>query len=309
MMRIVFMGNPAFAITTLEAILDSTHELIAVVSNPPKPIGRGQRLLYTAVGSYAVEHKLNFIAVDDINSDILITDLTALNPDIIVVVAYKILPDSVINIPPYGAINLHASLLPRYRGAAPIEWALMNGERVTGVSIFQVASKVDTGAILKQKEIPILPDDNYLSMSTKLCEIGANMIIDTLNELESGTAVVKIQDSSQASYAPKISKNITVIDWFWPAEKIHNWVRGLAPNPSMITIIKGKQLRIYKTSIREKPVKNRPGTVVFKSKNELQVSTGKGALALIEIQLEGKKRMPMELFLRGFPIEEGDVLG
>ena len=121
------MGNPAFAITTLEAILDSTHELIAVVSNPPKPIGRGQRLLYTAVGSYAVEHKINFIAVDDINSDTLITDLTTLNPDIIVVVAYKILPDSVINIPPYGAINLHASLLPRYRGAAPIEWALMNG--------------------------------------------------------------------------------------------------------------------------------------------------------------------------------------
>jgi methionyl-tRNA formyltransferase len=185
----------------------------------------------------------------------------------------------------------------------------MNGEPVTGVSIFQIASKVDTGAILKQKEIPILADDNYLSLSTRLCETGAGMIIDTLNELESGKSVAKIQDSSQASRAPKISKKITVINWSWPAEKIHNWVRGLAPHPGMITIINSKQLRIYKTSIRETSVKSRPGTVVFKSKNELQVSTGDGALALIEIQLEGKKRMAMELFLRGFPIEEGDVLG
>ena len=280
-MRIVFMGNPAFALPTLKTILTSTHELAAVVSNPPKPMGRGQRRRHTAVGSYAVEHDLSVIPVEDTNSDSFITELKALNPDIFVVVAYKILPDPVIKIPPYGAINLHASLLPRYRGAAPIQWALMNGEPVTGVSIFQIASKVDTGAILKQKEIPILADDNYLSLSTRLCETGAGMIIDTL----------------------------TVVDWSWPAEKIHNWVRGLAPHPGMITIINSKQLRIYKTSIRETSVKSRPGTVVFKSKNELQVSTGDGALALIEIQLEGKKRMAMELFLRGFLIEEGDVLG
>ena len=308
-MRIVFMGNPAFAIPTLKTILTSTHELAAVVSNPPKPMGRGQRLRHTAVGSYAVEHDLSVIPVEDTNSDSFITELKALNPDIFVVVAYKILPDPVIKIPPYGAINLHASLLPRYRGAAPIQWALMNGEPVTGVSIFQIASKVDTGAILKQKEIPILADDNYLSLSTRLCETGAGMIIHTLNELESGTMVSKTQDSSRASRAPKISKKMNVIDWSWPADKIHNWVRGLAPHPGMITEINSRQLRIYKTSIWKDSVKFRPGTVMFKSKNELRVSTGDGALALIEIQLEGKKRMPVEHFLLGFPIEEGDVLG
>ena len=308
-MRIVFMGNPAFAIPTLKTILTSIHELAAVVSNPPKPMGRGQRLRHTAVGSYAVEHDLSVIPVEDTNSDSFITELKALNPDIFVVVAYKILPDPVIKIPPYGAINLHASLLPRYRGAAPIQWALMNGDLVTGVSIFQIASKVDTGAILKQKEISIFPDDNYLTLGTRLSETGADMIIHTLNELESGTMVSKTQDSSRASRAPKISKKMNVIDWSWPADKIHNWVRGLAPHPGMITEINSRQLRIYKTSIWKDSVKFRPGTVMFKSKNELRVSTGDGALALIEILMEGKKRMPVEHFLLGFPIEEGDVLG
>jgi len=308
-MRIVFMGNPVFAIQTLKRILASNHQVVSVVSNSPKRIGRGQQLLHTPVGSYAIENNLNLIAVDDIKSDSFIAKLKELDPDIFVVVAYRILPDSIINIAPNGAINLHASLLPKYRGAAPIQWALINGEIVTGVSIFQITSKVDAGGILKQVEVIILPDDNYLSLSIRLSKAGADLIVDSLNEFALGIIKEKKQDSSKASWAPKILKKHMVIDWSWPALKIHNWVRALSPYPAMTTTIKGKQLRIYKTSALENSENIKPGIIVYKSKEELQVSTGLGSIALVEIQLEGKKKMTIKSFMNGFEIEKGDIIG
>ncbi|MBH09381.1 MAG: methionyl-tRNA formyltransferase [Candidatus Marinimicrobia bacterium] len=308
-MRIVFMGNPVFAIESLEAIYKSNYDLIAVASNPPKSMGRHKQLLHTEVGNYAIKNNLNHIAIDDVKSDEFRERLEKLNPDIFVVVAYKILPDWVIRIPSYGAINLHPSLLPEFRGAAPIQWALMNGKKITGVSIFQIAEKVDSGDILNQKEIPIFPNDNYLSLSKRLSKIGANMIIKTLNDLDSGKTLIKPQDLSNVSFAPKISKKLTFIDWSWTSEKIHNWVRGLAPKPGMRTIIQNKQIRIFSTSIHKKSYKSKPGTIIFLTENKLQVSTGKGSLSIIDIQLEGKKRMTIEKFLRGFNVELGDSLG
>ena len=181
------MGNPAFAIPTLKAIMQSNHELVAVVSNPPKQIGRGRSLSYTPVGKFSKENAISLIEPQNLFSEELKSELNILKPDIFIVVAYKILPDSIIAIPKYGALNLHASLLPKYRGAGPIQWALMNGDKKSGVTIFQIKPKVDTGDILMQKEVDIFNEDNMLSLGNRLCEHGANMMIEVLNTIEKDT--------------------------------------------------------------------------------------------------------------------------
>lgn len=302
------MGNPAFAIPTLKAIMQSNHELVAVVSNPPKQIGRGRSLSYTPVGKFSKENEISLIEPQNLFSDELKSELNILKPDIFIVVAYKILPDSIIAIPKYGALNLHASLLPKYRGAGPIQWALMNGDKKSGVTIFQIKPKVDTGDILMQKEVDIFNEDNMLSLGNRLCEHGANMMIEVLNTIEEEGQVSGIrQNPKLATPAPKIRKNMTRINWSWTSQKIHNWVRGLSPFPGMSTNYKGKRLRVFKTSIQS-GIKLSPGTIIEAEGDRLIIATAEGGLRIHELQLEGKKRMKVDDFLRGNKIQPGDFL-
>ena len=303
------MGNPSFAIPTLKAIIQSEHELIAVVSNPPKRIGRGRSLSHTPVGKFSQDNKIPLIESQDLRSNELKNELHFLRPDVFIVVAFKILPNSIIDIPKYGSLNLHASLLPKYRGAGPIQWALMNGDKKTGVTIFQIKPKVDTGDILLQKEVDILNDDNMLSLGNRLCEYGAHMMIEVLNNIEADGKVNGIrQDPKLATPAPKIRKNMTEIDWKWTSRKIHNWVRGLTPFPGMSTNYKGKRLRVFDTSIQP-GVNLSPGTIIEAEGNRLIIATVDGALRIHELQIEGKKRMNADDFLRGNKMQSGDLLG
>lgn len=302
------MGNPNFAIPALEAIHKSKHDLIAVVSNPPKPMGRGRSLKSTSVGEFAKLNDIKLIEPTSLLSKDLKYQLKELKPDIFVIVAYKILPNELIDIPLHGAINLHASLLPKYRGAGPIQWALMNGDKNTGVSIFQIKQKVDTGDILFQKKIKIFDEDNMLSLGMRLCETGAMMIIKTMNSIEEGKIHPIKQNPDMATKAPKITKKMTVIDWSWPAHKIHNWVRGLSPNPGMSSTLNSKKIRIFKTATASGKA-GTPGSIVELTKKNLSVRTGEGALSLLEIQIEGKKRMLVDEFLKGAKLEIGDKFG
>ncbi len=307
-MRTIFMGNPNFAIPTLEAIYRSEHDLIAVISNPPKPMGRGRSLQSTPVGNFAKSNDIDLIEPISLLSDQLINQLKELKPDIFVIVAYKIIPNALIEIPTYGAINLHASLLPKYRGAGPIQWALMNGDEDTGVTIFQIKQKVDTGDILFQKKIKINEDDNMLTLGMRLCETGANMIIQTMNDIEEGRAKPIEQNSAIATAAPKITRDMRIIDWSWSANKIHNWIRGLSPHPGMSTTLYQKRFRIFKTKIIDRN-SEKPGAIIELTKNKLIIGTGIGSLSLLDIQIEGRKRMPIEEFLKGIHLAIGDKLG
>ena len=307
-MRIVFMGNPNFSLPALEKVIESNHELISVVSNPPKRMGRGKNKKYTAVGEYAKRKKIPLLNPEALNSKSFSEKLKSLQPDLFVVVAYKILPQSLIEIPKYGSVNLHASILPKYRGAGPIQWALMNGDSSTGVTIFQIKPDVDTGDVLSQKIIEIKDEDNMLSLGTRLCTEGAKLLITVIDKIENDDIIRMPQNKLGVTLAPKITKEMTIINWSWSAKKIHNWVRGLSPFPGMITKHNNKILRFFKTELfpgKESEI----GEVVRSNKNQLVVSTGKGLLSIIEIQLEGKKKLLISEFLNGNTIMLGSRLG
>jgi len=308
MLRVVFMGNPDLALPTIKLIQSSNHRIVGVVSNNLKPLGRGRKLQKTAVGEYAEEQNLKLIMPKSLNDENFLVSIKKLRPDIFVIVAYKILPARIIKIPKYGAINLHASLLPKYRGAAPIQWALMNGDKKTGVTIFQISKQVDTGDILLRKEMEIKPQDDYLSLGRRLCEMGSEMVVDALNRINNNQIKAIPQDSLLATSAPKISKDMLLINWTWSAKKIHNWIRGLSPYPGMYTIIRNKRLRIFRSEIKNKRLKSKPGTIIDCSSDFL-IATGKGAISILDLQIEGKTKMSAKLFLRGFNLCEGHLVG
>ena len=287
-MRVVFMGNPEFAIPTLKLLQKSRHDLLAVVSNKPKPMGRGRILKSTPVGQFAKENNIKLLEPDNLNAIDFQNQLKNLKVDIFLVVAYRILPEEVIAIPKHGAINLHASLLPKYRGAAPIQWALMNGDTETGVTIFQINRKVDTGDILVQKKFPIYKDDNMLTLGTRLCSSGAEIMVDTIGKIEEGSIEILKQTQESVSFAPKITKKMRCVNWDWPAIKINNWVRGLSPYPSMYTFLNGKNMKVFKTFIEKSSI-SKPGEIIKINHDSILIGTGNNLLGLLEIQLEGKK--------------------
>ena len=309
LMRVVFMGNPQFALPTLTALLSSQHDVVGIVSNPPKPMGRGRKLKSTAIGQFAKENDLNLLESSTLKSDKLHNQLSVLNPDVFVVVAFQILPKSLINLPRFGALNLHASLLPKYRGAGPIQWSLMNGDKISGITVFQIMPSVDTGDILLQEKMDILPNDNMLTLGTRLSTIGANLVVNALDGIEAGSLQPIIQNNNDATKAPKITKEMTIINWSWAAEKIHNWVRGLSPHPGMSTTLKGKRMRIFNTRVVDDGVILGDGIVFKADSEEIFVDTGEHLLAFSEIQLEGKKRMSVSNFMKGNNIQMGDKLG
>ena len=298
-MKIIFMGTPDFSIPSLESIYKSKHELTAIVTTPDKERGRGRKITYTPVKQFAVENNIPVYQPEKLKSNMeFIEQMKALQPDLFVVVAFRILPKEVFDIPKFGSFNLHGSFLPKYRGAAPIQWALINGETETGLTTFKLAEKVDTGNIYLQQKVEILPADNFETLHDRMSLLGADLVLKTISLIQTGNFELKQQDDSLASPAPKITKEICKIEWNKSATEIHNLVRGLSPHPAAFFVYNGKVIKIYKTEIVEqndmKPFQ------IHQTKTELIIGCGNNALRILELQQEGKKRMGIEEFLRGF---------
>ncbi len=299
-MKIIFMGTPDFSIPSLRILLESKHRIVAVVTQPDKERGRGQKVSFTAVKEFALNNNLPVLQPEKLKDEKFTAELKQLNADLFVVVAFRILPREVFEIPKYGSFNLHGSYLPQYRGAAPIQWVLINGDNETGLTTFKLAEKVDTGNIYLQKKVKISPDDNFESLHDRMSLVGAELVLKTIDLIESGNFELNQQDESLASPAPKITKEICLIEWNKSAEEIHNLVRGLSPHPAAFFNYNDKVIKVYKTEV----VKNltlKPFEF-HQTKTELIIGCGKDALGILEIQQEGKKRMTIEEFLRGFRI-------
>ena len=307
-MKIVFMGNPQFAVPSLRKLVESDHDILSVVTNPPKPAGRGKQLIKSPVAECAKELNLPIIETDELKSEKILHTLRDLNGDVFAVVAYRILPKKVINIPLKGAINLHGSLLPKYRGAAPIQWALINGESETGLTTFIIQPKVDRGNILLQKMIKIDSDDNYGSLAEKMSHTGAELLVNTVDRFESENVEQYNQLDSNATMAPKITPALTNISWEKSAKEIHNLIRGLAPFPGARTVLDSKTLKIFKTKYIEENSTNNSGEISNIGKDSFNVQTGKGQLIVLEVQVEGKRRMSAGDFLRGVQLDIGKNL-
>ena len=297
-MKIVFMGTPDFSIPSLKILLENNHEILSVVTTPDKERGRGQKITYTAVKQFAIENNIPVLQPVKLKDENFIKELNNLNPDLFVVVAFRILPKEVFEIPKYGSFNLHGSYLPKYRGAAPIQWALINGDTETGLTTFKLAEKVDTGNVYLQEKVEINIDDNFETLHDRMSLLGAGLVLKTVNLIESGNDELMKQNNSLASSAPKITKEICLIDFHKSATEIHNLVRGLSPHPVAFFNFNNKVIKIYKTEIAHdfnlKPFE------FHQTKTELLIGCGKDALRILEIQQEGKKQMGIEEFIRGF---------
>lgn len=293
------MGTPEFAVPSLEVLINHGFEICAVVTGPDKPRGRGQEVLPTPVKQAALRHHLNIVQPVSLKDPSFVDVVRALHPDLIVVVAFRILPKEVFALPRLGAFNLHASLLPRYRGAAPINWAIINGEAETGVTTFLLEEKIDTGRLLFQVRVPIAADDNAGTIHDRLASEGADLVLRTVRAIERGDVRPLPQNDSLASPAPKIFKEQCRIRWDRPAESIHNLIRGLSPTPGAFTEYAGKTLKVYRSQILDASSSEAPGTIDV-SGPWLRVHTGDRLLSILEIQQEGKSRMGVEDFLRGF---------
>jgi len=302
--RIVFMGTPEFAVASLGALVKAGCNIVCVITAPDKPSGRGMQLQQSAVKKYAVEHNLNILQPEKLKSLQFLEDLRSLKADLQIVVAFRMLPEFVWNMPPLGTVNLHGSLLPQYRGAAPINWAIINGEKETGVTTFKLKHEIDTGDILLQESFPIGENETAGEVHDKMKETGAEILVKTIQGLADGTLKETPQlsetDSRLLKHAPKINTDTCRINWCQPVENIFNLVRGLSPYPSAFTILNEKMLKIYKAK-KEIIFPSLPeGDYETDEKTFLKFACTNGYLHLLEVQLEGKKKMAIEEFLRGF---------
>ncbi len=310
-MNLVFMGTPEFAVPSLARLVDDGHRIAAVVTAPEKKRGRGQKVSDTPVGAFARLTGLPVHRPSDVSDPGFHEMLAALAPDIIVVVAFRILPETMFSIPAKGIFNLHASLLPRYRGAAPIQWAILNGESETGVTTFLLARRVDTGGILLQEKLEIGATETAGQLHDRLARLGADVVSRTVALLATGSPTPKPQDESRASHARKVRKEDMRIDWSQPADSIHNRIRAFAPEPGAWTSVEGKTLKIFaaKPDAAGDAQQGAPGEILRVTKDECVVGCGAGTLSLFEVMLEGRKRLPIPEFLRGYRLEQGTVLG
>jgi len=307
-MRILFMGTPEFAVPSLKILLDQGYPVVSVVTTPDKPQGRGQKVAASAIKEFAAARHLPILQPDNLKDPEFVAVLTKLQPELIVVVAFKILPPEVFLIPRKGAFNLHASLLPRFRGAAPINWAIIRGEEQTGVTTFFLQERVDTGSILFQESIPIGPNETAGELHDRLSLLGAEVVLNTVRAIESGTAIPVQQDESLVSRAPKIFREDCRINWSQEAVRVHNFVRGLSPTPCAWTTYQGKMLRIYRTALAGTAGVD-PGVVTDVQPERLLIGTSSGQISLEEVQLEGRRRMTITEFLRGHHLQPGDRFG
>lgn len=303
------MGTPDFAVPSLKKLIDVGYNVSAVVTQPDKPKGRGKKLLFPPVKEYALENNIEVLQPQKIKKNQEIFDkIKTLNPDFIIVVAYgKILPEEILNIPKHGCINVHASLLPKYRGAAPINWAIINGEKETGITTMYMEKGLDTGDILMQRAIPILYDDNAETVHDKLAQLGGEVLIETLERLKNGTLEPTKQNDNYATYAPILEKSMGQIDWSKNADDIRNLIRGLRPWPGTYTYYNGNILKIWSAVVVGDQSDAKPGTILESGKN-LVVKCGLNALKILEIQSEGTRKMSIGEYLRGHNIKEGEML-
>ncbi len=298
-MRIVFLGTPQFAVPSLQRLILSAHHIAGVVTAPDKPRGRGRKVVPTPVAFVAQEFGLPVLKPEALNSTGFLTVLNQWKADLFLVVAFRILPEAVFNLPPKGSINLHASLLPAYRGAAPIQWALWNGETETGLTTFQIEMTVDTGNILLQRKVEILADDDAGSLAERMADKGADLLLETVDAVEARTLTPRDQDSRLTSPAPKITRDHCAIDWTRRAVEIHNQIRALAPHPGAITKLADKTLKILRSRVLEDRPVAHPGTLNI-TDADITCDTGDDVLLIEELQLEGKKAMDVDAFLRGY---------
>lgn len=308
-MRVIFMGTPEFAVGTLEHLIEAKHEVIAVVTQPDKPKGRGKTMQFTPVKEKALEYNLPVYQPVKVRDEEFLEVVRELNPDVIVVVAFgQILPKALLDMPKYGCVNVHGSLLPKYRGAAPIEWAIIDGEKETGITTMLMDVGLDTGDMLLKATTEITSEDTGGSLRERMAEIGAKLLIETLVGLEEGTITPEKQDDSQSNYAKMLTKTLGNMDFTKSACELERLIRGLNPWPSAYTKLDGKTLKVWVADVYHENKDVAPGTITGITKNTIEVQTGDGILALKEIQLEGKKRMTVDAFLRGYSVEVGTVL-
>ena len=309
-MRVIFMGTPDFSVGTLEALVAAGHEVCLAVTQPDKPKGRGGRMQYTPVKEKALFYNIPVYQPKRVRDPECVEELRKYKADVMVVVAFgQILPKEILEMTPYGCINVHASLLPKYRGAAPIQWAIIEGEKVTGVTTMQMDEGLDTGDMILKTEVPVTADETGESLHDKLAAAGAALCVETLKALEDGTAVREKQGDSPTAYAKMLTKELGNIDWAEPAVKIERLVRGLNSWPSAYTHWNGKVMKIWRAAAEAAETADvQPGTVVSVEKESFAVQTGDGVLRVLEVQMPSKKRMDAGAFLRGNTMEPGELL-
>ncbi len=310
-MRIVFMGTPDFAVGSLQALCESgKHEILAVVTQPDRPKGRGNKLLQTPVKEYALAQGLTVYQPQKVKTPEFVELLHELQPELIVVAAFgQFLSKEILELPKYGCINVHASLLPKYRGAAPIQYAIIKGEKESGVTIMQMDIGMDTGAMLDKVVVPIAENTTMGELHDALRERGAALLLEVIDKIATGTAVAEPQDDVQATYATLLDRSMEHIDWSKTAQEVHNLIRGFNPAPSTFTKLpNGKSLKIWGSKMTDKSSAAAAGTVIETGKHSFFVACGEGVLEITEVQPESKKRMPAQVFLNGRGVQEGDLL-
>lgn len=313
-MRIIFMGTPDFSVPVLEALIGSGHEVAAVVTQPDKPKGRGKETAMSPVKETALKHGLPVYQPVRAREASFIDEMRAIKPDVMVVIAFgQILSKELLEVPKYGCVNIHASLLPKYRGAAPIQWAVINGEKETGITTMMMDEGMDTGDMLEKRVIPLDEKETGKSLFDRLSLLGGELILSTLDRLEKGTLVRTPQNHEEATYVKKISKSLGEVDWTMDGVAIERLIRGLNPWPSAYTWLSGKMLKLWEADVVSEEAESfdgaSAGQVVSASASGLKVQTGQGILNITSLQLEGKKRMDTAAFLRGFPVQAGLRLG
>lgn len=309
-MKIIFMGTPDFSVGTLEALVEAGHEVVLAVTQPDKPKGRGKEVSFSPVKEKALELGIPVFQPRRIREPESLQELGRYEADAMVVIAFgQILPREILDMTRYGCINVHASLLPKYRGAAPIQWAVIEGEKVSGVTTMQMDEGIDTGDMIEKTEVVLDAKETGGSLHDKLAKAGAELCVSTLDKIEKGTAVFTRQEESPTAYARQLDKKLGEIDWSLAAEKTERLIRGLNPWPSAYTMWEDRIMKLWEAEVVQEDSGQAPGTVVRVDKKAFYVQTGKGLLKVLALQISGKKRMETDAFLRGYHLEEGCVLG
>ena len=306
-MRVVFMGTHDFAVPSLQILLDHGYEVCAVYTQPDKPKGRGHKLQPPPVKELALQHQIPVFQPATLRKEEVQAEIRSWNPDVIVVVAYgKLLPKAVLDAPKLGCVNVHGSLLPQYRGAAPIQWTVLNGDKVAGVTTMFMAEGMDTGDMLLKAETPVGEEETSGQLFDRLKDLGADLLLETLQGLEAGTLTSVPQDEAQATRAPMLSKELSQVDWTKSAQQVHDLIRGLNPWPSAVSYLDGRKLKLHASRVREG---SGEAGKAFAQDGALWVYCGQGALELTEIQTENGKRMDGKSYLLGHPLQEGSHFG
>ncbi|WP_299821027.1 methionyl-tRNA formyltransferase [uncultured Pontibacter sp.] len=301
-LRIVFMGTPDFAVPTLQTLVEHKYTIVAVVTAPDKPAGRGQKIHQSPVKEYAASQGIPVLQPTNLKSEAFLEELRSYNANLQIIVAFRMLPEVVWSMPELGSFNIHGSLLPQYRGAAPINWAIINGEKETGVTSFFLKHEIDTGDLIFQERVPVLEEDDFGSMYEKLKHTGAELALRTVQAIEIGEIITQPQvTSSETKHAPKIFKETCEINWNHPAQQVRNFIRGLSPYPAAWARFQDKAFKIFKVDALENSAyTSEPGTIHTDNKTFLHVQTAAGAISILDLQMEGKKRMPIQDLLRGY---------